>query len=62
MSDKCRVENTGRRVERESERLRRPDCDRVITAIQALAETPHPSGVKQLGPGIYRLRVGNSTA
>jgi len=56
------VENTGRRVERESERLRRPDCDRVITAIQALAETPHPSGVKQLGPGIYRLRVGNSTA
>ena len=59
MSDKCRVENTGRRVERESERLRRPDCDRVITAIQALAETPHPYGVKQPGPGIYRLRVGN---
>ena len=57
MSDKCRVENTGRRIEREIERLRRPDYDRVITAIQALVETPHPYGVKQLGPGIYRLRT-----
>lgn len=57
MSNRYHVENTGRRVEREIERLPRPD--RVIAAIQSLAKTPRPYGIKQLGPDVYRLRVGN---
>ena len=59
MGSRYRVENTGRRVEREIERLPRPDRDRVINAIQSLADAPRPYGIKQLSPGIYRLRVGN---
>jgi len=59
VSNKYRVENTGRRVEREIERLPRPDRDRVISAIQELADAPRPYGIKQLGPNTYRLRVGN---
>jgi len=46
-------------MEREIERLPRPDRDRVIAAIQSLADTPRPHGIKQLGPSIYRLRAGN---
>ena len=59
MSNKYRVENTGWRVEREIERLPRPDRNRVISAIQELADAPRPYGIKQLEPNIYRLRVGN---
>jgi len=59
VSNKYHVENTGRRVEREIERLPHLDRDRVIAAIQALAKSPRPHGIKQLEPGIYRLRVGN---
>ncbi len=59
MSNKYSIENTGRRVEREIERLPRPDRDRVISTIQELADAPRPYGIKQLGPNIYRLRVGN---
>jgi len=39
--------------------LPRPDRDRVLDAIQSLAGAPRPYGIKQLGPGVYRLRVGN---
>ena len=59
MGSRYRVENTGRRVEREIERLPRPDRDRVINAIQSLADAPRPYGTKQLSSGVYRLRAGN---
>ena len=59
MGNRYRLETTSRRVEREIERLPLPDRDRVITAIRALTETPRPYGVKQLEPGIYRMRVGS---
>ena len=46
-------------MEKEIEQPPRSDRDRVIAAIQVLAETPRPYGIKQLSSSIYRLRVGN---
>jgi mRNA interferase RelE/StbE len=54
-----RVKFAGSRVKRELARVPQPDRDRIAQALRSLADAPRPYGIKQLGPGIYRLRVGN---
>ncbi len=40
--------------------LRRKDAERIITAIEALAEDPRPLGNKKLtGEETYRIRIGS---
>lgn len=53
------VKFVGSRVKRELARIPQPDRDRIASALRSLADTPRPYGIKQLEPGIYRLRVGN---
>lgn len=54
-----RVKFVGSRVKRELARVPQPDRDIIAQALRSLADAPRPYGIKQLGPGIYRLRVGN---
>lgn len=50
-----------RSAERDLERLPRVIQDRAIRAIDALAKTPRPAGVKKLRgtPDLWRIRVGD---
>lgn len=42
------------------ETLRKKDAERIISAIQALAIEPRPTGFKKLtGEDAYRIRIGN---
>ena len=54
-----RVEAPSSRIKRELRRVPPYDRERVIEAIEALAENPRPQGIVQLEPNVYRLRVGD---
>ena len=54
-----RVEAPSSRTKRELRRVPPYDRERVIKAIEALAENPRPQGIVQLEPNVYRLRVGD---
>jgi len=54
-----RVKFVGSRVKRELARIPQPDRDRIAEALRSLTDAPRPYGIKQLSPGIYRLRVGS---
>jgi mRNA interferase RelE/StbE len=54
-----RVEALSSRIKRELRRVPPYDRERVIKAIEALAENPRPQGIVQLEPNVYRLRVGD---
>ena len=54
-----RVEALSSRIKRELRRVPPYDRERVIEAIEALAENPRPQGIVQLEPNVYRLRVGD---
>jgi mRNA interferase RelE/StbE len=42
------------------ETIRKKDAERIISAIQALAIEPRPTGFKKLtGEDAYRIRIGN---
>ena len=47
------------RVRKQLRRIPKSDLERIVRAVQALAENPYPSGVVQLEKDIYRIRVGN---
>ena len=53
-----RIELT-RRAQRNIDKLRCKDLDRVVAAIRNLREEPRPVGCKKLRRTIYRLRVGD---
>ena len=59
MHSRYRVKFVGSRVKRELARIPQPDRDRIAKALRSLADAPRPYGIKQLSPGVYRLRVGN---
>ncbi|MFQ6102523.1 MAG: type II toxin-antitoxin system RelE/ParE family toxin [Anaerolineae bacterium] len=59
MSSRYHVKFVGSRVKRELARIPQPDRDRIAETLRSLADAPRPYGIKQLSPGIYRLRVGN---
>ena len=59
MSSRYRVKFVASRVKRELARIPQPDRDRIAEALRSLADAPRPYGIKQLGPDVYRLRVGN---
>ena len=59
MRNRYRVKFVGKWVKRELARVSQPDRDRIAEALRSLADAPRPYGIKQLAPGIYRLRVGN---
>lgn len=46
------------RAQRELDKLRGEDLERVVAAIRGLKENPRPRGVKKLRGPIYRIRVG----
>jgi len=48
-----------RRVQRELDRLRGSEYERVLCKIKALAEDPRPRGCEKLEEAIYRIRVGD---
>ena len=50
--------NASRRVERELDKLPERDLERVVAAIQKLANNPRPVGVAKLAQNIHRIRVG----
>ncbi|MCI0478049.1 MAG: type II toxin-antitoxin system RelE/ParE family toxin [Anaerolineales bacterium] len=50
--------NASRRVERELDKIPARDFERVVEAIQHLAENPRPFGVVKLAASIHRIRVG----
>ncbi len=54
-----RVEAISTRIRRELRRIPPADRQRVVAAIRRLAENPRPSGIKQLAPNVYRLRIGS---
>ena len=54
-----RVEAPSSRIKRELRRVPPYDRERVIEAIEALAENPRPQGIVQLEPNVYRPRVGD---
>ncbi|MBC7252335.1 MAG: type II toxin-antitoxin system RelE/ParE family toxin [Anaerolineae bacterium] len=57
-----RVRTASRRVEKEIAALPRHVRERVIEAIQKLAENPHPQGARKLMGemgGAWRVRVGD---
>ena len=48
------------RAERELRRLDRPVKNRIVSAIQALSQNPHPPGcLKVRGEDIWRIRIGD---
>jgi len=53
-----RVEASSTRIKRELRSVPLHDRERVIKAIESLAENPRPYGIVQLEPNVYRLRVG----
>ncbi|MBL7065673.1 MAG: type II toxin-antitoxin system RelE/ParE family toxin [Anaerolineae bacterium] len=53
-----RVESPVTRLKRELRRIPVADRPRIVKAMQSLAKNPRPDGIKQLAPGVYRLRVG----
>ncbi len=59
MSSRYRVKFVSSRIKRELARVPQPDRDRIAEALRSLADAPRPYGIKQLVPGIHRLRVGN---
>ena len=59
MHSRYRVKFVGSRVKRELARIPQPDRDRIAEALRSLTDAPRPYGIKQLSPGIYRLRVGS---
>ena len=54
-----RIETVSSRIKRELRRIPPSERQRIAEAVQALADNPRPSGVRQLEPGVYRLRVGD---
>ena len=46
-------------AERDLNRIRGRDFDRIDAAIAALAKTPRPHGIEKLGDQTYRIRVGD---
>ncbi len=48
-----------RRVQRELAILQGSDYQRVLRALQGLAEEPRPSGWEKLYDDVYRIRVGD---
>jgi mRNA interferase RelE/StbE len=54
-----RVEAPSSRIKRELRRVPPYDRERVIKAIEALAENPRPQGIVQLESNVYRLRIGD---
>ncbi len=48
-----------RRAQRELDKLRSDDLERVVAVIRGLGENPRPRGARKLGGLIYRIRVGN---
>ncbi|MBN1875790.1 MAG: type II toxin-antitoxin system RelE/ParE family toxin [Anaerolineae bacterium] len=54
-----RIEVSSTRIKRELRAISDADRQRVIAAIASLKEVARPSGIVQLIPNVYRLRVGN---
>jgi len=54
-----RVEAPSTRIKRELRSIPLQDRERVIKAIEALEGDPRPSGIVQLEPNVYRLRIGD---
>jgi mRNA interferase RelE/StbE len=48
-----------KRVQRELDRLREDDYQRVLARLRELAINPRPQGSKKLSDQIYRVRVGD---
>jgi mRNA interferase RelE/StbE len=54
------VDAVSTRIKRELRRIRSAeDREKVIDAIESLGSNPRPTGIVQLAPNIYRLRVGD---
>jgi len=53
-----RVEASSTRIKRELRSVPLHDRERAIKAIESLKDNPHPHGIVQLEPNVYRLRVG----
>ena len=59
MSSRYHAKFVGSRVKRELAHIPQQDRDRIAEALRSLADALRPYGIKQLGPDVYRLRVGN---
>ncbi len=53
-----RIELT-RRTQRNMDKIRGKDLDRIVTAIRSLKENPRPPGCKKIRDIIHRIRVGH---
>ncbi len=47
------------RAQRELDKIRGKDFDRIVGVMQSLRENPRPDGCRKLRRTIYRIRIGN---